>query len=453
MYDYTDVKTKHTPIINRTYKRTDLVFYKSQYGRDIYKIPKYNIQLTFCKVWNKATGEFFGHNELWISFNPHKIFNDNLHNGNDFTAYNAIKIITNVFDYLDIKQCEYNEITPIAIEFGVNALIKNVIDEVNNLIDNTLYFKGSQFVWYPKDENGKRIFAKKSGTEKKKLIKIYNKSQELKDKGKDLKSIGVNENTLRFELKYFKDALKRELNIIDLNDVINPKTFEIVAKCLIDSLGFLLIIEPKPNKEFYTKKDYEYLLKRNNKEYWDRLYNLSKSERKDKDRFNYERKKYNSISKSKQLLDATIIAKILEVQISDFFTKELKEQKHPSNLDKQMDTENLENMKIPTFSPRARDKGENVGNNETERLCLVTGYNIYKQKKNSLYLNEKGVEWYYKNDPVLFNNLKNGFLPKGKFIGSIERQIYLIAHNIRNKANNPKRYYIKVSPIQLNLFV
>ena len=268
-----------------------------------------------------------------------------------------------------------------------------------------------------------------------------------------MKAIGVKENVLRFELKYFKDALKRELNIYDLNSLIDIKTFEKVAKCLIDSLEFLLILEPKPNKQFYTKKDYEYLLKRSNIDYWKSLYKLSNTDRKKRNIFNQERKKYNSISKIKQRFNDTIISKILEMKICDFFHKENETQKHSSNLDKQKDIEQKENLKSVTFSPRARGKVEKVTNNENKRVCLVTNYNISMQSKTSKFLTEVGLEWYRINEPKKYETITRAFIKNKKIYLTTKDLNYYIAHNIRNSYHNPKRYYIKVSPIQLNLFV
>ena len=58
------------------------------------------------------------------------------------------------------------------------------------------------------------------------------------------------------------------------------------------------------------------------------------------------------------------------------------------------------------------------------------------QKKNSVYLSNTGLLWYYKNDIKTFLQLQNRFLTSEKRKLKIIEQIYYIAHNIRNTKTN-----------------
>ena len=81
-------------------------------------------------------------------------------------------------------------------------------------------------------------------------------------------------------------------------------------------------------------------------------------------------------------------------------------------------------------------KGENAQLEQTNRQCLVTGLRIDMQKKNSVYLSNTGLLWYYKNDIKTFLQLQNRFLTSEKRKLKIIEQIYYIAHNIRNTKTN-----------------
>ena len=81
-------------------------------------------------------------------------------------------------------------------------------------------------------------------------------------------------------------------------------------------------------------------------------------------------------------------------------------------------------------------KGENAQLEQTNRQCLVTGLRIDMQKKNSVYLSNIGLLWYYKNDIKTFLQLQNRFLTSNKRKLKINEQIYYIAHNIRNTKTN-----------------
>ena len=80
--------------------------------------------------------------------------------------------------------------------------------------------------------------------------------------------------------------------------------------------------------------------------------------------------------------------------------------------------------------------GENAQLEQTNRQCLVTGLRIDMQRKNSVYLSNAGLLWYYKNDIKTFLQLQNRFLTSEKRKLKIIEQIYYIAHNIRNTKTN-----------------
>lgn len=72
------------------------------------------------------------------------------------------------------------------------------------------------------------------------------------------------------------------------------------------------------------------------------------------------------------------------------------------------------------------------------KKCLITGVDISMQKESSKLLSHTGLKYYYENNILLFNSIKNKYLSTDRVNDSFSLQIKEIAHNIRNKANNVK---------------
>ena len=440
MYDQVYLKTIDPDLINKLSQRKDLIKVRTEYSRDTFILSKYDIKLTFWKVSNKVTDEVYGYNQIKISFNPHKIFNNNLHNGNDFNANDAIKTIQKVYDYLEFEKYEYIDLIATFVEVGVNIIFE---DAVNEIINNAHSFKGIPFI---QDRWKTNLIA---GTPFKKQIHLYNKSLQLKNRGHDLNSINISNDVLRNEIRLYKYELKK-LGINNANDLINPKTFERIADLLINDLEYLLIIESNPNKGKYNNKEYKYLKERADVKYWEKLQKLSRKDKKDKNKFNLERKKYNSISQTKKWFNTIIINKILEMKNCDFFSKENEKHKHHSTPGKQKDLEILKNSENVKFSPRAHVKVEKVTNKEN-KCCKVTGIDISKQKnRNSKFVSETTLYEIKNNDPNLYDRLRNKYLNRDKWNHS--KELYYLAHNIRNKYHNPLVRVPKVGLNQITLF-
>ncbi len=87
-----------------------------------------------------------------------------------------------------------------------------------------------------------------------------------------------------------------------------------------------------------------------------------------------------------------------------------------------------------------------IPDNNKVRFCKVTGVCIDMQRDDSLLLSHTGLNYLYEIDINTFNRIKNKYLSKKWINADIVTQIKEIAHNIRNKANNYKRKYLRLYP-------
>lgn len=308
MIDYLKLKTLNAPLIAQLYKYKDIKYIGTNgVKNDVYFLEKYKIKLTFIKAFER--GEFVGYRELWLGFNPHKIFNDNLHNGNDLTTSQAVHTIKNVLEYLSIKQEDYKDFTVIGLEVGVNV---QPIHKAEQIINGLYAYKSSLFAQY------KGEYSKIAGDAKRMQVKVYSKYTQLLDINKSdadaTKRIKeeVTPNTLRYELSLKTRYLKSMLKINDLDDLLSEKLNEIISDLLIKTFDYLVIIE-KPKKGIYKDEDFKYLRKWSSFEAWGSLTDKMKKDLKKRNYLNLERKKYNQKSFLFKQLQYCIKSKIFEL--------------------------------------------------------------------------------------------------------------------------------------------
>ncbi len=78
-----------------------------------------------------------------------------------------------------------------------------------------------------------------------------------------------------------------------------------------------------------------------------------------------------------------------------------------------------------------------VLDSEIERFCKVTNLDISMQKKGSKFLSFAGLEYYKENDPETYKMIEQKYLTAKMKTRPIKKQLYYIAHNIRNEKTNP----------------
>jgi hypothetical protein len=88
----------------------------------------------------------------------------------------------------------------------------------------------------------------------------------------------------------------------------------------------------------------------------------------------------------------------------------------------------------------------------SDRICLITGYNISMQKSNSKLLSHTGIKFYLKHHYKLYKQIERKYLSK-RWINATEQiKIKEIAHNIRNYNSNKQIKQDRIyQPYQINL--
>lgn len=302
MVDFLKLISYCKDIIDKISNRNDLEKIEQKINViDVFEIKKYKLRFEFRKVWEN--NQHIGYSSVEIRLKPHYIFNNHLHNANDFSPSDCIRVINEVFSFLSVEQNEFKEFYIINIEIGLNMILNR---NVESFMNGVIYYKKSPF------KINKNINSKISDTSERKQIKIYAKGLQFKD----LKEI--NNNTIRYEIKSKKsNYIKKTLGIKNLYDLILTKTYSNVFTELIKELKYILIIDINPTLKGQGKENRNYLTKTSKVNYWKGL-----TDEKYKSQFDYERKKYNRITSIKDEFDTLVLSTFMRLYNSEFLPKD-----------------------------------------------------------------------------------------------------------------------------------
>ena len=407
MLDFIKLRIDNQELINRVFLHPDFVkcipktyYYYSKCPKDINK----KIQLDFHKI--NDTNEF---NYVDVCISPHYHFNNYLHNGNDLTPENCIKSIFEILDYLQIKSYELDELKVVNLEVGVNIIPETDVKELTNGI----YYSKKTPIKVNKHPYNRR-------TEKKiteyKIIKTYAKGLQFKNKP----HLGIDINTFRFEVKTKKHRKIKSLGITTVKDLLNIAKYPRLAEDVINEWQNVLLINLTPDLTNLRREDVQFIKQSVKFDFWNDL--ITKKHR---NTFSNNNKKYYNILKGKNNLHH-----LIKLQIIDKIYQLLNCANSPQETPINKGILKTKETALNTIN------GENAQLEQTNRQCLVTGLRIDMQRKNSVYLSNIGLLWYYKNDIKTFLQLQNRFLTSNKRKLKINEQIYYIAHNIRNTKTN-----------------
>lgn len=367
---------------------------------EITPINQDNENKLYCKIaqYNGLTFKIYSNNTIYISGSAHKYFNNGIHNYNRFSFVSFCKTldsIKNTFN-LDFTKCVIK-----CLEIGINTKINFCVDEV---LHNVIMHKKQLF---------EAKYLNKMGHYKQCLhsdyiIKIYNKTKQYRALNFD-----VDDNILRFEIKYRKMRKINDLGIYTLNDFLNFD-FKVFKDLLLSEFDAVFIYDF--TLQFHHKKDFKN--KYSNSNFWRELINEPKPN-KYKHHFNY-------------------------------YTRELN--KHPVTLKEQL--KNLINNEIdicllkPPISPFIYKV-----NKECKKKCVITGLDISMQKSHSKLLSHTGLMYYLINDSKTYNLIKNKYLSKKWMYADLNTEIKEIAHNIRTRLKNQIYRYKLLDVNQTNLLL
>ena len=360
------------------------------------------LSLDFRKT--KYKNEF---HHLEINTSPHYHFNNYLHNGNDFTPSNAIESVIDILTYLRIKQREYNELKVVNIEFGLNIVPET---DIKNLINGLYFYKKTPF------KIGNFPYFKKTDATSYKQIKAYAKGLQFLESPQ----YGIHSNTFRFEVKTKQSKNIRKYGIITATDLLNLETYNQLAQNLLDEWKNILLTNQTPDFSNLKPDEVQFIINAKNFDFWNDMI-----QPKYRNKFGRYKDKYYSILKTKNnlhhLIKLQIIDKLINLQSGANST-----QKTPINWGKVQilkTTSQLINL-------------ESAPPHQNNSVCLVTKLDISMQRKGSKFLCVKGLKYYKENQPETYQKLTEIYLAEKQKGKSFDRQIYFIAHNIRNAKTN-----------------
>lgn len=409
MLDNTKFLTHSQTIINRLYQHSDFVVCRPK-TNNYYSLRHKDFGIKLSLDFRKAVenGKVVGFCHLEINVSPHYHFNQYRHNGNDFTPLQAIKTISDILTYLGIKQREYNELNVCNIEFGLNIIPDA---DTKDLINGLYFYKKTPFTI----PDTKKPYFKKTDATNYKQIKAYAKGLQFLD----VPQYGINPNTFRFEVKSKQTKNICKYGINTATDLLNLESYNRLGQVLLDEWEQVLLINLglKSNELNALKRD-EVLFVKNVKsiDFWSSLYRVKFARCKDK--YHLILGKKNNLH---HLIKLQIIDKLHYLQSGANST-----QKTPINRGKV----------IFEQTPSILINLESAPLTKNIKVCLVTGLDISMQKKGSKYLCFAGLKYYRENKIEIYRDLEKKYLTDKMRVRTIEKQMYYIAHNIRNRNTN-----------------
>lgn len=410
MLDNLKIRTFDQKIINRLSELKGFEPYQHR-NNNFIGFCKYGklMRLDFRKCFDN--GIIAGFHYLDISISPHYHFNNYLHNGNDLTPQNCIKIISNILNYLNMESQDFDLFKVVNIEFGLNIIPET---DVKNLIDNLLFYRRTKFII----PNKKTPYFKITNATKNKLLKTYAKGLQFID----LPKYGIDPNTFRFEVKSKKSCNIKKYGIDLLTDLFKIETYQSLEQEIINEWQNVLIINTTPYFSELKTDEVQFVKSANKIEFWDDL----KGET-NRNKLSRYKEKYYRILKGKNNLHTQIKGQIIDKFLSWSSGADLP-QETPINKGKH-------------HKEKHRPKeinGQSAPPNQNRRVCLVTGLDISAQRQGSKFIREKTIKMIKETDPEIYHKLGKKYLTEKAKKLSEEKQIYLICKNIRDQDSNPR---------------
>lgn len=302
--DFIKITTKNTEIIN--YFLNNLLLEPVSTTKNFAKNDPKSFITKNIKQY-KNIFFFFYSKELKISLYPHYHFNNYLHNANDFTVNNAIKITK---EFIKIFEDDFGidlyYFRVINIEFGLNVV--SPID-IKYLIGFLSFHGKNPFKEDQDFPNSKKSFSINKRTGKRndnKTLKAY-------AKGIQFPEI-CNRNMFRFEIKSKESAYIKYLGINTIYDLLDIATYKTLEVQIIKEVKEVLILDYQLDTSILSIEEQTKIKEFNNPNYW----NIIIAENKRNDFRNKVNEYYKIIDKTgnhlKRQLEQIIITKLTELK-------------------------------------------------------------------------------------------------------------------------------------------
>ncbi|WP_226064040.1 hypothetical protein [Kaistella polysaccharea] len=232
MIDFIKALTENQTYINRLlyYAENNLQKHRPQNNNyNSYSTGSGRFRLEFRKI--HKNGIHIGFRNVEICFSPHYLFNNNLHNGNDFSPVQCIKVITETFIKIGIRVTEFRDFKIVNLEYGLNL---NTGLQIENLISGILYIKKTPFIV----PHHAIEYFKISKSTKYKEIKAYAKGLQFVE----FPQYRIDRNIFRFEVKTKQSKNIKMLGIFTVTDLTNLHTYNYLFQSLINEWQNVLIL-------------------------------------------------------------------------------------------------------------------------------------------------------------------------------------------------------------------
>ncbi len=377
--------------------------------------------------------------QIYIAFSPHKVHNNNKHNANIFSLQEAQDSIIKTFKTLNIDRQYFKEFYISTIEIGVNFYVNR---DTETILNSALLYRQIFFNTHEKYRHYRTAKPEKSKYAK---IKFYIKSKQFDEAlGATYHDLGYcPDNVMRFECKLERAGKFKFLDFGNLDSLFLPETEEILKNHLLQEFDKVFFYYPDDvqKRKLRTATQIKTYHQQQVKNFWQNLNTRQRTT---------ERKKYEKLPKKTDV----------KTEIKDAILQSLNSKKHVS-IPLCLPCKNMSQfpsdfvVAYPAKKPINSNGSDRfcipspyigIGNRtffyqkETpkKRYCLVTGIDISMQKKGSKFLCFAGLKYYKENDPETYEKLTEKYLTAKQKEKDLERQIYFMAHNIRNAKTNPK---------------
>lgn len=246
MIDTTKGLTKSQPIIFKLYRyAVDFLQPTKPQNRNYITFSDIHrhVRLEFRK--SVFHGKVIGFHHLEIIISAHHLFNDHLHNANDFSPSDCVETLKNVFQKLKFSPEELKEIKVVNIEFGINIILTSPIESI---INGIIYTKKTPFILNAAE------YDKISASTNYKLIKAYAKGLQEK-----IRKLGFDRNTFRFEVKSKEHEKIKGWKIYTFQDLLIEKKYNLFFQTIIDEWDYVLMINDLKHDNYNTKDFWEAL--------------------------------------------------------------------------------------------------------------------------------------------------------------------------------------------------
>lgn len=189
--------------------------------------------IEFERIFNNKTGVLMYEN-LNVEIKPHYLFNQMLHNANEFSPTDCVKTLSDFFEPFNV---DLSQLQPYQFEFGTNF---NQPYKANEVIQTAPYHSknprfdlGSNktgYQYHPKNQKRKTHY---------KTIKYYCKGLQNNN--------AINgyclHDTLRFEIKTYRYNKIKDYGIYSVDDLLNVKNYIPLIEALRGEFKALLILD------------------------------------------------------------------------------------------------------------------------------------------------------------------------------------------------------------------